>query len=200
MDQEVPTPGSQIPELSCIVPQVPSVPFQTLGCRTETLYNLIPTKFMGDSHWDLVWFLHCLPRPHHPFSQHGFKRKIWLLLLFRQETWDRNDWCSRGGPFMSSPGITGGACDPFYLRSAFPKGRGLAESDGILSIEWNGRRISLCNIWKQDWVLNKSKPSTVCCTDTGNFCGKGEYRVAVLISMAHCGLFGFCFCSFFVDF
>lgn len=134
MDQEVPTPGSQIPELSCILPQVPSVPFQTLGFRIETLYNLIPTKFMGNYHWDLGWFLHCLPRSHHPFSQHGFKKKIWLLLLFGQETWDRNDWCRLGGPSMSSPGITGGACDPSYLRSAFPKKKGLAESHGILSV------------------------------------------------------------------
>lgn len=80
-DKEVPTPESQIPELSCILLQVSSVPFLTLGFRTEKLYNLIQKKLMGDYQSVRPGVV----RPGLTISshKHGFKEKIWLLLLFR---------------------------------------------------------------------------------------------------------------------
>lgn len=101
IDKKGPTPEFQIPEWSCILLQVPSVPFQTLAFSTQELKNLRPNKLMGTIKALRPGVVpttstHASPSP--PTNVGSRRRSDYF---FCSETWDRNNWCSLSGPWMS---------------------------------------------------------------------------------------------------
>ena len=163
-----------------ILLQVPSFPFEKQNCSNTRILDrkvakLTLAQLLGDCQGSEPQggsynICQASPSP----STNMVSRKRSDCYCCSKKTWVRNNRCCLDGPFMSPPRVSGGLSsflppDQFNQKESMNVplrawGRMFTDLDiGLGGVWWHysvltgkvEERISLCNIWKQDWALNK---------------------------------------------